>query len=372
MPPAADSTAPSESPASAEPSAAPQARTAAPAPAPPQIGGQRNTGRDSPRSHAAARPGDGASLSDELERVLDAIRQRMGAAADGHASDDLSDIRSAFAAMRDVLGLSAASPEAAPGQPAPAPAPAAAASRPPRGEPGPAADGFPDIQAAFADLRDILGLPARGRHARSDGPPGGTDASVADALDHAAAEAQACARWYRDTPEWQRISAVGRAARDLITAIREAAGDYWAEIRLDLRVRGFARTLAARTALAVSGAAYVFAGRLEQAGHRDSRIWRLHLATTTFADRVMRYTPPGGPDKAREALRIIDDLGQRQDRGRIRASDPGVRCRGPAVPAAPGGDRGASFCRLGDYRAGQQLRLPVRAEFPAQIGRAHV
>ena len=140
--------------------------------------------------------------------MLDVIRQRRGAAADSHASDDFSDIRSAFAVMRDALGLSAASPEAAPGWPAPAPAPAAAASPPPRGEPGPAVDGFHDIQAAFADLRDILGLPARGQHARSDGPPDGTDTSVADALDHAAAEAQACARWYRDTPEWQRISTV--------------------------------------------------------------------------------------------------------------------------------------------------------------------
>ena len=355
MPPAADSTAPSESPASAEPSAAPQAPTAAPAPAPPEIGGQRDTGRDSPRSHAAARPGDWATLSDELERVLDAIRQRRGAAADGHASDDLSDIRSAFAAMRDVLGLSAASPEAAPGHPAPAPA--AAASRPPRGEPGPAADGFPDIQAAFADLRDILGLPARGRHARSGGAPGGTDASVADALDHAAAEAQACARWYRDTPEWQRISAVGRAARDLITAIREAAGDYWAEIRLDIRVRSFARTLAARTALAVSGPAYVLAGRLEQAGHLDSRIWRaawrLHLATTTFADRVMRYTPPGSPDKTREALRIIDDLGQRQNR-----------------PGQPGPGRHAAPRSAGGTRTPNAAAL-ASASFPVMVTRAN-
>jgi hypothetical protein len=322
---------------------------------PPEIGGQRDTGRHSPRSHAAARPGDWASLSDELERVLDAIRQRRGAAADGHASDDLSDIRSAFAAMRDVLGLSAASPEAAPGHPARAPA--AAASRPPRGEPGPAADGFPDIQAAFADLRDILGLPARGRHARSDGAPGGTDASVADALDHAAAEAQACARWYRDTPEWQRISAVGRAARDLITAIREAAGDYWAEIRLDIRVRGFARTLAARTALAVSGAAYVLAGRLEQAGHRDSRIWRaawrLHLATTTFADRVMRYTPPGSPDKTREALRIIDDLGQRQNR-----------------PGQPGPGRHAAPRSAGGTRTPNAAAL-ASASFPVMLNRAN-
>ena len=362
--PAADSTALSESPASAEPSAAPQAPTAAPAPASPETAVQRDTGRDSPRSHAAARPGDGASLTDELERVLDAIRERRGTAADGHASDDdFSDIRRAFAAMRDALGLSAASLEAGPGQPAPAPpapppapAPAAAASQSSRREPGPAADGFTDIQAAFADLRDILGLPARGRHARSDGPPDGTDASIADALDQAAAEAQACARWYRDTPEWQRISTVGRAARDLITAIRGAAGDYWAEIRLDIRVRGFARTLAARTALAVSGAAHVLAGRLERAGHRDSRIWRtawrLHQATTTFANRVMRYTPPGSPDRIREARRIIDDLGQHQNR-----------------PGQPGPGRHAAPRSAGGTRAPNAAAL-ASASFPVMVTRA--
>jgi len=357
MPPAARSTAPSESPVSAEPSAAPQAPAAAPAP--PETAGQRDAGPDSPRSHAAARPGDGTSLTDELERMLDAIRERRGAFADGRASDDdFSDIRRAFAAMRDALGLSAASPEARPDQPAPTPTPApAAASRPQRGEPGPAPDGFTDIQAAFADLRDILGLPARGRHARSDGPPDGTNASVADALDEAAAEAQACARWYRDTPEWQRISTVGRAARDLITAIREAVGDYWAEIRLDIRVRGFARTLAARTALAVSGAAHVLAGRLERAGHRDSRIWRaawrLHQATTTFASRVMRYTPPGSPDRMREACRIIDDLGQRQNR-------PGQP--GPGRHAAP---RGADGTRTPNAAA------LASASFPVMVTRAN-
>jgi len=353
MPPAADSTAPSEPPASAEPSAAPHAPTAAPAP--PETAGQRDAGRDSPRDHAAARPEDGTSLTDELERVLDAIRERRRAAADGHAShDDFSDIRGAFAAMRDTLGLSTASAEAGPGQPAPAPA---APSRPPRGEPGPAPEGFTDIQAAFADLQDILGLPARGRHARSDGPPDGTGASVADALDQAAAEAQACARWYRDTPEWQRISTVGRAARDLITAIRETAGDYWAEIRLDIRVRGFARTLAARTALAVSGAAHVLAGRLERAGHRDSRIWRaawrLHQATTTFADRIMRYAPPGSPDRMGEARRIIDDLGQRQNR-----------------PGQPEPGRHAAPRRAGGARTPNAAAL-ASASFPVMVTRAN-
>jgi hypothetical protein len=297
-------------------------------------------------------------MTDEIKRVLDAITERRGATPDGHASDDFSDIHRAFAAMRDALGLPAVSPEAGLGQPAPAPAPpAAAASQPPRGEPGPAADGFTDIQATFADLRDILGLPVRGRHARSDGAASGTGTSVADALDQAAAEAEACARWYRDTPEWQRIGTVSRATRDLITAIREAAGDYWAEIRQDIRVRGFARTLAARTALAVSGAAHILAGGLERAGHQDTRTWRaawrLHQATTTFANRVMHYTPPGSPDRMRELRRIIDEPGQRQNR-----------------PRQPGPGRHAAPCGTGGARPPNAAAL-ASASFPVTVTRAN-
>jgi len=346
MPPAADPVTSPQSPAPAESSATPQA------PAPPAgAADQPGNGRAAPGSDASARPGEGASLLDELERVLDAISERSrAAAADGQARDeDFTDIRAAFAAVRDIFGLSAASrgpgpgpaaPPAGPEQPDPARAPGAPAPRAPLAEPALPDDGFADIRAAFADLREILGLPARGRHARSDEPPDGADASIADALDQAAAEAQACARWYRDTPEWQRISTVGRAASDLVTAIREAAGDYWAEIRLDIRVRGFARTLAARTALAVSGAAHILAGRLEHAGRAA---WRLHQATATFASRVMRYTPPGSPDRMREARRIIDDLGQRQNRteqpgpGRHAAPRSAGGTQGPNAPALASG-----------------------------------
>ena len=337
MPPAADSVTPPQSPAPAESSATPPASA-------PSTGAadQPSNGSDAPASDASARPADGASLLDELERVLDAISERRRAtAADGQARDeDFTDIRAAFAAVRDTFGLSAstrgpggpgpAAPPPGPEQPDPAPALGAPAPRSPVAEPTPPEDGFADIRAAFADLREILGLPARGRHTRSDGPPDGADASIADTLDQAAAEARACARWYRDTPEWQRISTVGRAASDLVTAIREAAGDYWAEIRLDIRVRGFARTLAARTALAISGAAHILARRLEHAGRAA---WRLHQATATFASRVMRYTPPGSPDRMREARRIIDDLGQRQNRpGQPR---PGRH----AAPRSAGGTR---------------------------------
>jgi hypothetical protein len=163
-------------------------------------------------------------------------------------------------------------------------------------------------------------------------------------LDQAAAEAQACARWYRDTPEWQRITTVSRAARDLVTTIRQASGEYWAEIRQDIRVRGFVRTVAARASLAVSGAAHILAGRLEKAGHKDTRIWRaawgLHRATATFADRIMRYTPPRSPDRMSEVWHIIDDLGQRprhsRDPGPSRATGSRSREAGTTSAAALG------------------------------------
>jgi hypothetical protein len=175
---------------------------------------------------------------------------------------------------------------------------------------------FSDIRAAFASLRDVLGLPAPGGQDRpaAPGPDAATGPDAGRLLDQAAAEAHACARWYRDTPEWQRMSRIGRAARELLTAIQEAAGDYWAEIRLDVRVRGFTRTLAARVSLAVSGTAHLLAGRLEHAGHRGTRpwraAWRLHQAAATFASRVMNYTPPGTSARMDEARRIVDDLGR--------------------------------------------------------------
>ena len=359
MPPAAPSPTPPPPPAPEEPGAAPQAPPA-PATAPPRPATGRiryaNPAGSRGQTEAPGGGADGASLTEELERLLAALRER-GGGADG---TDFSDIRAAFAAMRNALSLPAASQETGPGQPAPAlpaagPAPAAA-SQPPRGEPGPAAGSFTDIRETFADLRDILGLPASGRHARGDGPPD-ADAAVARALDQAAAEAQACARWYRDTPEWQRTMTVGRAARDLVTAIRDAAGDYWAEIRADVRVRGFARTLAARTALAVAGPAHLLAAGLERAGLQGSRPWRaawgLHRAATTFATWVMRYDPPGSPDRMREARRIIAGLAQRQNS----PAQPG-----PGRHAAPRGANGTRAPNAADLAG---------ASFPVTVSRGN-
>jgi thymidylate synthase len=161
---------------------------------------------------------------------------------------------------------------------------------------------------------------------------------------------------YRDTPEWQRMSRIGRAARELLTAIRETAEDYWAEIRRDIRVQGFARTLAVRVSLTVSGTAHLLAGRLERAGHRGTRpwraAWRLHQATAAFAGRVMNDTPPGAPARMDEARRIIDDLG-----------------RGTRRPAGPEPSRAAS-------PPGRDTRTPgaaalSREGFPVLVSRAN-
>ena len=316
------------------------------------------------QARSGSQSADDTRLLHELDHVLAAITERRRAAAAPPGTDGTSfaDIRAAFTVLRHALDLpgpagngdgarqAAAVPDAA--QHA-SPAPGAAQDG------GVAAHGdFSDIRAAFASLRDVLGLPAPAGHALPAAPrpdaPAGPDAGRL--LDQAAAEAHACARWYRDTPEWQGMSRIGRAARELLTAIREAAGDYWAEIRLDIRVRGFARTLAARVSLAVSGASHLLAGRLERAGHRDTRpwraAWRLHQATATFASRMMNYTPPGGPARMDDARRIIDDLGH------------GARRRGGPEPSRAASPPGRDARTPGAVALGREC-------FPVLVSRAN-
>jgi N12 class adenine-specific DNA methylase len=315
----------------AKPVAAPEPPAAA-EPGPAQAGPAAREAAAETRCGGAPadRAGGEVRLLQELDDVLAAIFEhtRMTAHGTARVGADFADIRAAFASLRNALELPADGSQPRPGSTLPGPAaaqplPTTATNDRPAPE---ADDDFGDIRAAFTDLRQALDLPTQGRHTRTPGPhPGPPEADAASdrRLDQAAAEAQACARWYRDTPEWQRITTVSRATRDLITTIRQASGEYWTEIRQDIRVRGFVRTVAARTSLAVSGAAHILAGRMAKAGHRDTRIWRaawgLHKATATFADRVMRYTPPRSPDRMGEVRHIINDLGQRPRR----STEPG-------------------------------------------------
>ena len=290
-------------------------------------------------------------------------RRRAAAAAPGTDGASFADIRAAFTVLRRALDLPGPGDNGNGGRPSaavfgaahPAGTPTRAAHHGAVAAPGE----FSDIRAAFASLRDVLDLPAPSGQDRPAAPgPGGATRpdTTGRQLDQAAAEAHTCARWYRDTPEWQRMSRIGRAARELLTAIRETTADYWAEIRRDIRVRGFARTLAVRVSLAISGTARLLAGRLERAGHRGTRpwraAWRLHQATATFAGRVMNDTPPGAPARMDEARRIIDDLG-----------------RGTRRPAGPEPSRAAS-------PPGRDTRTPGAADlsregFPVLVTRAN-
>jgi N12 class adenine-specific DNA methylase len=322
--------------------------------------GTRRAGTGSRRPGRAAPPKSGGDLqlAQQLDELTAVITQRKNAPPrQAGGQDDAAAIKAAFTRLRAALGddaLASTSPASA----EPDPAPPARAPSPPAGDGHGAAPEFGDIRAAFADLRNVLGLPPQdavspdtGQHARP------ADPAASPGLDVAAAEAQACARWYRDAPEWQRITRIGQATRELIRAIREAAGDYWAEIHNDIRVRGFARTLAARVSFAVSGAAYILAGGLQRAGRADTRAWRaawgLHRATATFADRVMRYSPPPGQPSSRmtDVREIIGHLAGRPGT----AAHPGASHQPHAGPSAV---RLANACFP---RAAQPARHPSTA-----------
>ena len=358
MPPAPSATSPPQAETEPAARAAPAAR---PAPA-----ARKPVAQPAPASQS--RPGsqaaDDAQLLHELDHVLAAITERRRAAAAPPGTDGASfaDIRAAFTVLRRALDLpgpgdngNGARPSATvSGAAHPTSTPIRAAHDGAAAAPGE----FSDIRAAFASLRDVLGLPAPSGQDRpsAPGPDGATRPDTGRLLDQAAAEAHTCARWYRDTPEWQRMSRIGRAARELLTAIRETAADYWAEIRHDIRVRGFARTLAVRVSLTVSGTARLLTGRLERAGHRGTRpwraAWRLHQATAAFAGRIMNDTPPGAPARMDEARRIINDLG-----------------RGTHRPAGPEPSRAAG-------PPGRDTRTPgavalSREGFPVLVARAN-
>ena len=231
MPPApsatslpSEGTAPADQPAPAT-GPAPAARKLAARPAP------------ASQARPGSQPADDTQLLHELDHVLAAIteRRRAAAAAPGTDGTSFADIRAAFTVLRHALDLPGPASNGGARQGAAVPDAAQPASPPPRAAQdapaGPHGD-FSDIRAAFADLRDVLGLPAPAGRAipagpRPDAPAGPDTPAGPDAgrlLDQAAAEAHACARWYRDTPEWQRMSRIGRAARELLTAIGRQPG----------------------------------------------------------------------------------------------------------------------------------------------------
>jgi hypothetical protein len=179
----------------------------------------------------------------------------------------------------------------------------------------PTSDAFADIKSAFAQLREALDLPTVGTLVPASATPlsaGPGPHSLLNFSD-AIAEAHTCAAWYQGAPEWQRITKVTDAAKVLMTTIRETAGDYSAEVRRDIRVRGFTRTLVARLARTVATAADALSQSLNEKGHGHTLAWisakRLHRAAVSLAAKVMASPAVGSGDRMSEVIDIIADLG---------------------------------------------------------------
>jgi hypothetical protein len=255
-------------------------------------------------------------------------------------------IKAAFAELWQALDLAGSSHE-----------PSHRTVAPARQKTATASDDFADIRAAFAELRQVLDLPAQSANDNLDGhaPDTSTPETTLRELDAAAAEAQACVRWFGQTHEWQRIRQVSDGTRTLISTIREAAGDYWAEVRQDIRVRGFARTVAARACRSIADAAGALARHLERSAQptRASRgaHW-LHQAATAFADALMSYVIPGSNERMRDVERLVSDL-QRRPEDQLGPSDKRQQDRRTSVSSSTRVAR-ASFPRT----------LPPAAQIP--------
>ena len=128
------------------------------------------------QARPGSQPADDTRLLHELDHVLAAITERRRAAAAPPGTDGTSfaDIRAAFTVLRHALDLPGPASNGDGARPAAAVPDAAQPASPP---PGAAQDGaaaahgeFSDIRAAFASLRDVLGLPAPGGQARPAAP----------------------------------------------------------------------------------------------------------------------------------------------------------------------------------------------------------
>jgi hypothetical protein len=223
--------------------------------------------------------------------------------------------------------------------------------------------GFDDIWAAFGRLKDALGLPAEPEHAQPE--PAGTGRrpparAAYRELDDAIAEARACAAWYEHSPEWRRITTVSSAAAALLAAFRSAAGDYWAEIGGDVRVRGFTRTVTARTCRAVSAWAGSLAGTLERGGKQHTPAWRaasrLHAAAAAYASHVIGYPRPGSHDRVRDAGTVISALAARRQHRQQNAGAAAVATAALGFPSTP---RQITTAGPGPGRTAGQPRQPV-------------
>lgn len=172
-------------------------------------------------------------------------------------------------------------------------------------------DPFGDIRARFEELKRALAdpgtsidlaeaipalhgpvIPPRTDTARprpSDLPVG-----VEDELQDSLTEAHAHLGHHASSQDWQRITAIVAASRDLGRTILGAAGSYRREVAQDLRIHGLWRTVTARCARTISTSAYALARGIDTSGSRAVRALRkLARKAADYADRLTGVLPAG-------------------------------------------------------------------------------
>ncbi|TLQ38938.1 hypothetical protein [Streptomyces marianii] len=118
----------------------------------------------------------------------------------------------------------------------------------------------------------------------------------AEPVNAALQQADAHAAALQDLPEWQRLQTVRGAATHLWNVLRERAGEYFEQLRSDVRVQGFWRTVSIRTTSKIAEWAQAAAGRVRRGGDLPTGEALLKLS-----DAALTYSTPGIPRPDRPA-----------------------------------------------------------------------
>ncbi|MFF6862376.1 hypothetical protein [Streptomyces ardesiacus] len=132
--------------------------------------------------------------------------------------------------------------------------------------------------------------PARTAPVPSPRDPEPVDAALRHTDTHAAA--------LQAFPEWQRLQTVRGATAHLWDVLREQAGEYFGQLRTDLRFQGFWRTVSLRSVAAIGQCSQALADRLRSSLRGDLPTAE---ALLKLSDAAVAYSTPGIPRPDRSA-----------------------------------------------------------------------
>ncbi|MGW6707435.1 hypothetical protein ACWGDE_21445 [Streptomyces sp. NPDC054956] len=95
--------------------------------------------------------------------------------------------------------------------------------------------------------------------------------------------------------EWQRIQTVRGALGHLWEGMKEKAGPYWENLKADIRVQGFLKTVSIRACEAISSSASALARKLQGDLPTADALLKLSDATLTYSNVATEAKPEPAP-----------------------------------------------------------------------------